>query len=76
MESTEKTIKTQPTTTAQYKRTSKFPSDETKQKISAKLKGRSKSDVTKQRISQGLRQYWNNPNNFSDGDRIESGDIV
>lgn len=76
MESTVKTIKTQPTTTSQYKRQSKYPSEETKQKISAKLKGRSKSDVTKQRISQGLRQYWNNPNNFSDGDRIESGDIV
>ena len=76
MESTIKTIKTQPTTTAQYKRQSKFPSEETKMKISQKLKGRSKSDVTKQRISQGLRQYWNNPNNFSDGDRIESGDIV
>ena len=72
----ESTIKTQPTSTAQYKRQSKYPSEETKQKISAKLKGRSKSDVTKQRISQGLRQYWNNPNNFSDGDRIESGDIV
>lgn len=75
MESTVKTIKTQPTTTAQYKRQSKYPSEETKQKISAKLKGRSKSDVTKQRISQGLRQYWNNPNNFSDC-RTESGDIV
>lgn len=75
MESTEKTIKTQPTTTAQYKRQSKYPSEETKQKISQKLKGRSKSDVTKERISQGLKSYWGNPNNFKDS-RIESGDIV
>ena len=75
MESTVKTINTQPTSTAQYKRQSKNPSEETKQKISAKLKGRSKSDVTKQRISDGLKHYWGNPNNFKDS-RIESGDIV
>lgn len=74
MDSTIKTIKTQPTTTA-FKRQSKYPSEETKQKISAKLKGRSKSDVTKERISQGLKSYWGNPNNFRDS-RTESGGIV
>lgn len=75
MESTEKTIKTQPTSMSQYKRQSKYPSEETKQKISQKLKGRSKSEVTKQRISDGLKHYWGNPNNFRDS-RIELGDIV
>lgn len=75
MESTEKTIKTQPTSTAQYKRQSKYPSEETKQKISAKLKGRCKSDVTKQRISDGLKHYWGNPNNFKDN-RTETCGIV
>ena len=74
MESTVKTIKTQPTSTA-FKRQSKYPSEETKQKISQKLKGRSKSDVTKERISQGLKSYWGNPKNFKDS-RTESGDFV
>lgn len=32
--------------------------DEVKQRISATLRGRSKSDSHKQHISQGLKDYW------------------
>ena len=68
-----------------YKRTSKSPSPETRQKISQSLKGRMKSDITKSRISDSLKQYWNNPSNFPDDIErkegtgngwIETGDIV
>lgn len=61
-----------------YKRTSKSPSPETRQKISQSLKGRMKSDITKGRISDSLKQYWNNPQNFPDDNikKIESGEIV
>lgn len=33
-------------------------SDETKQKISMSMKGRSKSFTHKENISQGMRNYW------------------
>ena len=68
-----------------YKRTSKSPSPETRQKISQSLKGRMKSDITKSRISDSLKQYWDNPSNFPDDIErkegtgngwIETGDIV
>lgn len=68
-----------------YKRTSKSPSPETRQKISQSLKGRLKSDITKGRISTSLKNYWNNPQNFPDDIErkegtgngwIETGDIV
>lgn len=69
----------------QYKRTSKHPSDETRQKISTALKGRMRDDITRSKISNGLKDYWNNPKNFpADTERhegtgngwIETGDIV
>ena len=61
-----------------YKRTSKSPSPETRQKISQSLKGRMKSDITKSRISDSLKQYWNNPQNFPDDNikKIADGEIV
>jgi hypothetical protein len=61
-----------------YKRTSKSPSPETRQKISQSLKGRMKSDITKSKISDSLKQYWNNPSNFPDDgtNKIETGEIV
>lgn len=68
-----------------YKRTSKSPSPETRLKISQSLKGRMKSDITKSKISDSLKQYWNNPSNFPDDIErkegtgngwIETGDIV
>lgn len=61
-----------------YKRTSKSPSPETRQKISQSLKGRMKSDITKSKISNSLKNYWNNPQNFPDDNigKIESGEIL
>jgi len=40
-----------------YKRTSKSPSPETRQKISKTLQGRPKSQNTKDRISSSLKDY-------------------
>ena len=52
--------------TNQYKRTSRHPSDETRQKISLSMRGRPVSDATRQKLSDSLRDYWNNPENFPD----------
>lgn len=41
-----------------YKRKTREMSDKTKQKISAKLKGRKKSAETCKSISDGLKIYW------------------
>lgn len=41
-----------------YKRKTREMSDDTKQKISAKLKGRRKSAQTCKSISDGLKIYW------------------
>jgi hypothetical protein len=41
-----------------YKRKTREMSDETKQKISSKLKGRRKSAQTCKSISDGLKIYW------------------
>ena len=63
------------TQTKQFKRTSRHPSDATKQKISAKLKGRSKPDSVKTAISTGMKKYWGNNANFpEDSKRNEGGD--
>ena len=68
-----------------YKRTSRHPSSETKQKISNTLKGRVKTDAHKKNIASGMVNYWGNPNNFpADNARhegtgngyIETGDVV
>ena len=64
-----------------HKRTSRFPSEETKQKISSKLKGREKSAETRQKLSQSLKAYWGNPQNFPDDkqrhhDYISTGEVV
>ena len=58
------TLSTQQTN--QYKRTSRHPSDETRAKISASLKGRAKSPVTCQKLSDSLRAYWSQDENFPD----------
>lgn len=49
-----------------YKRTSKSPSQETRQKLSDALRGRHKSTHTRELISQSLKQYWSDANNFPD----------
>lgn len=67
-----------------YKRTSRHPSSETKQKISQSLKGREKNDVVRKNIATGLARYWNNDANFPDDTRhegsgrgyLETGDVV
>ena len=41
-----------------YKREFRECPDEVKQKISASLRGRTKSQSHKQNISQGLKDYW------------------
>lgn len=43
-----------------YKRQCRQMSDETKQKISQSLKGRSKSFSHVEHIKKGLRNYWKN----------------
>ena len=42
----------------EYKRQYREQTPETKQKISAALKGRQKSSTHKENISQGLKTYW------------------
>ena len=75
----ESTIKTQQTS---FKRQSRYPSEQTKQRISDKLKGRKLSSTTKEKISQQMKRYWEN---FPVDDErhegtgngwVESGDIV
>lgn len=47
-----------------YKRTSKTPSPETRQKLSDALRGKPKTTQTREKISQSLQAYWSNPENF------------
>lgn len=44
----------------EYKRQYREMDDETKQKISLTLKGRSKSSIHKDNIRAGLIEYWKN----------------
>ena len=48
----------------EYKRQSRHPSEETKNKTSQALKGRSKPEMVRQKISNSLKQYWSNDDNF------------
>ena len=48
----------------QYKRTSRHPSDETKERISQALRGRPKSDEHRQSISASMVAYWADDENF------------
>lgn len=48
----------------EYKRQSRRPSEETKARISNSLKGVAKSTEHKQHLSQSLKNYWGNDNNF------------
>ena len=52
-----------------YKRQYRQMSDETKQKISQSLKGKTKSMSHKENISNGLKHYWEQvPNKPTDGE--------
>ena len=64
-----------------YKRTTKKLSPQTKQKISNSLRGRSKPASVRTAISNGLKQYYADANNFPDdkpngSGYIENGEIV
>lgn len=50
----------------EYKRQYRQMSDETKEKISQSLKGRSKSMTHKENIKNGLKDYWKNIPNRPD----------
>lgn len=49
-----------------FSRTSRHPSQETREKIAASLRGRPKSDLVKAKIGASMRSYWADPNNFPD----------
>ena len=59
-----------------YKRTSRYTPQEVKEKISNKLKGRRKPDSTKIKISQSMKEYWGNDNNFPDDYRHDGNNEV
>ena len=48
----------------EYKRQSRRPSEETKARISNSLKGQAKSTEHKAHLSQSLKAYWGNDDNF------------
>lgn len=56
----------------EYKRKCRQMSDETKQKISQSLKGRSKSMSHVENIKNGLRNYWKNIPNRPDVEQKNS----
>ena len=62
------------TSTSQYKRTSRHPSDQTRERISQALRGRPKDEDWRMAIGRSLRDYWRNDNNFPDD--LRSGDDV
>ena len=70
MENTTNQLAQQP---FKYRRVSKSPSPETREKLSAALRGKPKSTQTKEKISQSLQAYWSNPQNFPD-DYTDDGD--
>lgn len=51
-------------------------SDETKQKISASLKNRSKSPTHRENISKGMKAMWSKVPNEDDTDFTSTGRIV
>ncbi len=54
-----------------YKRQYRELNDETKQKISQALRGKSKSYSHAQHISQGLKAYWQNVPSKDDNKSVE-----
>jgi hypothetical protein len=59
-----------------YKRTQRELKPETKLKISASLKGRSKSPTHCKNISKGLKGYWKDVPSNSSQDFTNTGRIV
>ena len=48
----------------EYKRQSRRQTEETKARISNSLRGQAKSNSHKEHLSQALKKYWENDNNF------------
>ncbi len=61
-----------------YKRQSRYPSEETKAAISRALENRKLPYSVRQKISAGMKAYWDNPNNFpaDNQDKIKASDLV
>ena len=59
-----------------YKRQYRECPVEVRKKISAKMKGKKKSDMTKQRISMGMKNYWRDVPSMSGTDFTSTGRIV
>lgn len=59
-----------------YKRQYRECPVEVRKKISAKMKGKKKSDVVKQRISAGMKIYWSGVESISGSDFTSTGRIV
>lgn len=57
-------------------RTCRKLSDETKQKISASMKNRSKSPTHRENISKGLKSYWEGIPDEDNTDFTSTGRIV
>lgn len=57
----------------EYKRKQRALSDQTKQKISAKLKGRRKTMSHAANISKGLQSYWSQIPNTPSGSTNQGG---
>lgn len=56
-----------------YKRTSRHPSDETRERIRQSLVGRPKPEQVKQLISASMKAYWADDDNFPDDQEDGSG---
>ena len=56
----------------EYKRQSRHPSDETRARISKSLSGEAKSDEHKSHLSQSLKAYWENDDNFPEDKKPET----
>ena len=57
-------------------RTSRALSDDTKKKISAAMKNRSKSQTHRENISKGMKTYWEGIPDKEDTDFTSTGRIV
>lgn len=60
----------------QYKRTSRHPSERTRQLISQALSGKPKSETHKQALSTALKNYWGTDENFPDDANGSWGDVM
>lgn len=60
----------------QHKRTSRHPSERTRQLISQALSGKPKSEMHKQALSVALKNYWGTDENFPDDTNGSWGDVM